>query len=44
MGLEQVRREVVGKLLSKGMATNEIAALLEISLPEVRRLAKIAAE
>jgi predicted transposase/invertase (TIGR01784 family) len=43
-GLEQGRtlekKRLVRKWLDKGMATKEIAALLEISVPEVRRLAK----
>jgi predicted transposase/invertase (TIGR01784 family) len=42
-GIEQSQRQLVHKWLAKGMATKEIAALLDISVQEVRRLAKSAA-
>ena len=39
-GREETRQDFVQKLLSNGMSIKEISALLEIPLPEVRRLAK----
>lgn len=39
-GKDATKREWVGKWLAKGMSQKEIAALLEVPVSEVRRLAK----
>jgi predicted transposase/invertase (TIGR01784 family) len=43
-GMLLAQQEWVGKMLAKGMSAQEIAALLEISVPQVRRLARAAAK
>jgi transposase len=39
-GREEEREELVRKWVDKGMAIKEIAALLDMSVQEVRRLSK----
>jgi predicted transposase/invertase (TIGR01784 family) len=41
-GAQKTRRELVRKWLAKGLSVKEIADLLDVSVPEVRRLAKTA--